>query len=111
MEENTTLEEAPEVFKGIAAVIDTEIMALIAARTVAKTLESGLNTKSDINVNATALRATLLVSAKNIHATYKGTLEVRNELVASVGTIQAADKKDKLKAKIMEMNAALKAMA
>lgn len=109
----TVVEETPEVevtLKGLAAKINTEVVALTDACCKAITLEGGLDTAAGIRKTSVELRDSLIAISRTCHTLYQEVLPVRDELLGGVSVVQAANKKAALEAKIAEDQAKLAAM-
>jgi len=111
MSEVETNEEVVEVtLSGLAAKINTEVLALTEACCIAIKLEGGLDTAAGIRKESVSLRTALMDAKDACHKLYQETLVVRDGLIGGVAVVKASNAKDALKAKIAEDQAKLDAM-
>ena len=106
-EATEVMDDAVEVFTGVAGTLTAAIEALSDAREKAVELESGLDTQAAIKKVSTELRGLLLPISRELHGVYSSIIDVRADLLSGVGVVQQASKKEALLAKQAEIEALL----
>ena len=104
---NKIVEAPPPVLTGLALEIEKQINFLKHIQDVAMELESGLPTQTSIRETSVELRAKLLVISRRLHDVFTSVLPVREDLLANIGAVQTALKKEALMKEIADKQAML----
>jgi len=108
MTEESNVEFVPEFIEadGLEAVENN----MEVAKSLNAALDSDLTTQAEIKRTSVQLRNVLLHMSRSLHKEYTGVIARRDELLANVGEIQVAAKKEALLAKQAEIAAQLEAL-